>query len=177
MKAGVWICEQVWLIAWCTVLPHSDPPHMLLLVQAWPMSVCTWTPSRPCHIRPLTTEQSLCIHSWTWQFVLHADNRVIPLKWSLFKSLLSWDPQSTLCSWMLWPWSLIRPYLLPSWFQVSHSKVFFSSLEHNQPLPTLRPWYLLFSPSGVLCPTFHRELIPSHSSHLSSIRLPQESFL
>lgn len=81
MKAGVWICEQVWLTAWCTVLPHPHPPHMLLLVQVWPMSVCTWTPSMPCHIRPLTTEQSLCIHSWTWKFVLHADKRVIPLKW------------------------------------------------------------------------------------------------
>lgn len=70
-----------WLHAWCTALPWPHPPHMLLLVQPWPMSVCTWTPSMPCHIRPLTTEQSLCTHSWTWQFVLHADNRVIPLKW------------------------------------------------------------------------------------------------
>ena len=80
MKAGVWICEQVCLTARCTLLPHPHPPQMLLLVQAWLISVCTWTLSLPCRIRPLTTEQSLCIHSWTWQFVLHADNRVIPLK-------------------------------------------------------------------------------------------------
>ena len=81
MKAGVWICEQVSPTAWCTLLPHPHPPHMLLLVQAWLTLVCTWTLSLPSHIRPLTIEQSLCMHSWTWQFVLHADNRVIPLKW------------------------------------------------------------------------------------------------
>ena len=59
MKAGVWICEQVSPTAWCTLLPHPHPPHMLLLVQAWLMLVCTWTLSLPCHIRPLTIEQSL----------------------------------------------------------------------------------------------------------------------
>lgn len=125
----------------------------------------------PCHIRPLTTEQSFCIHCWTRQFVLHTDTRVIssaqnPQWHSLLKisndlALVS-SPALSLA--LLVPGQPLQGFLSIPRTQPasSHPEAFASTV-------------LFFRYAVSHIPQTFRELIPTHPSHLSSIPLPQES--